>query len=192
MKTGKRNLVVALALVGMVAISAAILTQVVFPVRYSFDEAAIITDVNDSPDMIQREYESARSGLAPDLQLLSEDDFDFSNPEEFATVLVFFDLTSHSVFPIRNVDFFVLDLGGGEGRFLYRADHTATVYAGPGDTEMIRLYLAMNVKGLSDEEVAALVTKVKVEIQYEQTLFGGRHQRIKIPANLEFAEHRYF
>jgi len=105
---------------------------------------------------------------------------------------VFFNVTSHSVFPIQDIEFLILDLGDAEGRFLYTEGHVAPVCVGLGDTKMIRLYLDMNVKGLSDEEVAALVAKIKVEIQYEQTLFGGRHQRIKIPANLEFAEHRYF
>lgn len=192
MKTKRKSVGVVLIVMAVIVAGAGVFTQVVRPLTYSFDEAVICTFLDsDSKDIIRSEYESGRQG-APDIQPLSDIDFDFSNPADYAQILVFFDVTSNSILPLDNIEFFVVDLGGTKDRFMFKEDHAVTVSADMGDTETIRLYLGMYVKGLSDDEIAAMVAQLKVEIQYHQILFGERHQKISIPTGLQFAEHRVF
>lgn len=193
MKTKKRLIVSTMVVLVVVILAAGLfVTQVGQPLRCSVSDAKIYT--NSTPDspyagVTEDDYDQARQGLAPYIQLLSDEDYDFTDPADFSEVNVFYDVTNTSVLPINSIEFFVLDLGGGQGRFLYKSDAAVPQNADPGETISIRLDVSMYVKGLSDDEVAKLVAGLRVELQYQQSFLGGRNQDVSVPADLKFSEH---
>jgi hypothetical protein len=83
MKIEKKTMV----LVSTLTISAALVlvvwfTQLMSPLKYSFVEAVTYKYVeNDGySGTIEMEYEEAREGIRSDVQLLSDKDYDFGNP----------------------------------------------------------------------------------------------------------------
>ena len=188
--TRKKIVAVATAVVVVAGMVVVYLTQVRQPLTSVFAEAKVYTyTAPDSRDLIQNGYTQARQGLATDIQLLSDADFDFADPTDYADAQVYFTLKNTTLFPITNIEFFVTDLGGVEGRFLYKQDAPLPVDVRPGETTTARLDLAMYVNGLSDVDIADLVKRVRVELQFSQALLGGRHLPIEVPPDLAFAQH---
>ena len=188
MSTRPRATIALGLVIAVVAAIASYVTQVRSPPPHSFYEAKIYTYTDPGTG---ETYSGARAGLVSDVQLLSEADFDFSDPLDYANALVFFEVRNTSVFPVNNIEFFVLDLGGAQGRFLYKQDAIVPVKVDPGRTVIVRLDLTMYVKGLSDSQIADLVKKVTVELQFDRPLLGGGHVPIPVPSDLEFPEHIY-
>jgi len=188
----RKTIAVIGVVVAIIAAATLYVTQVRQPLRHSFDFAKIYSCATaEAKGLIAGDYGNARQGIVSDIQLLSDVEFDFANPLDFAQVLVFFKVTNMSVFPISNAEVFVLDLGGVQGRFLYKQDAAVPVNIDPVETTTVRLDLAMYVKDLTDAQIADLVKKLSVELQFDRPLIGGGHVPIAVPFDLEFAEHLY-
>ena len=192
MKLRKKTVVIiSIAIVVITGVSVLIFTQLVSPLKCTFVEAKSYKYIgNEYSGIMETDYEEAKSGLRPDIQLLSDKDYDFSNPDDFTQVLLFYNVTNNSIFKIDNIEFFVADIKVDKDRFLYKPDAVVTQSTGIGDTTLIRCDLDMYTKGLTVDEISNLVKGVKLEIQFTQDIWGAKSQSITIPNDLEFSENK--
>jgi hypothetical protein len=173
MKTGKKTIVLASTLVLAAALVLVVLfTQLISPLKYSFVEAVTYKYVesDDYSGILETDYRNAREGTVSDIQLLSDKDYNFGDPNDFTNIILFYDVTNTSIFEINSIDFFVLDLGGIEDRFMCKLDHIVGQSASPGHTTQIRFDIYMYTKGLSEDDMAAMTKKLKIELRYIYTV----------------------
>ena len=190
MKIKKKTLVIVSVIIVVVSVvSVFIFTQLINPLKCTFVEAKTYKYIGEEySGIIETEYKEAKDGLRSDIQLISDVDYDFSNPDDFSHILLFYDVTNRSAFRIDNIEFFVTDIKGAEDRFLCKLDAAVTQSVGIGDTTQIRCDLYMYTKDLSEVEISDLVSGIKIELQYTQNIWGTKNQSITIPKNLAFSE----
>lgn len=183
----KRVAISSIVGVVVVLVVALVITQVVSLVHFKATDIQINTYLEESYfETIELDYKEALQGLRTDVQLLSHEDYDFSNPTEYAHIVVFYGITTYSLLKLENVEFFVLDLGGVENRFMCKLDQVVMHSLRLSDPDQIRLDLYMYTKGLSDDDIVAMVEGLKLELQYSQGFLGQRSQAISVPAHLRF------
>jgi hypothetical protein len=168
-----------------------VFTQLINPLSCTFVEAKSYKYIGDDyKGILETDYKEAKDGLRSDIQLLTNKDYDFSNPDDFSHVILFYDIKNNSVFRVDNIEFFVTDTKDADGRFLCKLDSAVMQSAGIGDLTQIRCDFYMYTKGLDDEEIATLIANVSLEIQYTQNLWGAKSQKISIPKKFTFSENK--
>ncbi|MCL1790293.1 MAG: hypothetical protein FWG40_02865 [Peptococcaceae bacterium] len=185
MEKKKTIIATSCAVIALSLCSILCITQIILPLQCSYTGAKIHKYLGDSfGAIVEMDYEQARAGIRPDVQLFSDIDYKFEEHQDYSHITLFYDVRNISIFKISNIEFNVLDLGGIEDRFMFRLDHVVTQFAGRGEKTAIRLDLHMYTKGLSKDEVAEMVKNVKAELRYKQELFGYKRQSISIPSDL--------
>lgn len=188
-KVIKRVVLIAVICILVVGIAFLTYTQILFPLLYNFQESKLYIYTEDNyAQSMESEYKNAQQGLLSDVQLLSNKEYDFSNPEDFAHIVLWYEVSNRSVFDIDNIEFSVDDITVYTDRFMYKSDAVVTQSADRLDSNTVRFDVYMYIKDMSDEEIIEAVKGLKISMTYRSSVNQSGRISVDIPNDLTFAE----
>lgn len=185
----KKIIIGVICAVLLVVIAVISVFQFVFPLTYEFVEAKTFKYIGDDyAGVIETEYKEAKEGLRSDIQLLASKDFDFSNPNNFTQIVLWYEVKNRSFLDVNNIEFYVEDLGSYADRFMYKTDAVVTQAVDANEFASIRFDIYMFTEGLSEMEIVEAIEGLTINLQYIQSFTGNHSQEISIPDDLTFIE----
>lgn len=188
-KVIKRAILITVICILIVGIAFLVYTQFLFPLSYNFEKSKLyIYTEGDYVHSMESEYKNAQQGLLSDVQLLSNKEYDFSNPEDFAHIVLWYEVSNRSVFDIDNIEFSVDDITVYTDRFMYKSDAAVTQSADRLDSNIVRFDVYMYIKDMSDDEIIEAVKGLKISMTYRSSVNQSGCISVDIPDDLTFAE----
>ena len=186
----KKRIIIGVTCVVLLSIIAVIsIFQFVFPLTYEFVEAKTFKYLGDDyAGVIETEYKEAKEGLRSDIPLLTSEDFDFSDPNNFTQIVLWYEVKNRSFLDVNNIEFYVEDLGTYADRFMYKTDAVVTQSADANEFATIRFDVYMFTEGLSEREIMQAVKGLTINLQYIQDFTGNHSLGISIPDDMAFIE----
>lgn len=154
-----------------------VITQFAFPVSAEYRYAKIYKYNKSFDLMIKSAYEDLKAEGSD--KLLSDTDFDMSNPDDYIRIELYFEFKNIGMYKISDIQFVINSIGVSKERFVFKETNFANVDR--FNSGKVPLTVIMNVSGMSDEEINAAVNSLEISYTFNRPELFPSGGEIEMP-----------